>query len=314
MGDVFCGAAPAVGGVGSSGFELESDVALTDAINESTAASQCPVSCFRVLHLNPARLKVLKTPFHNVRPDHVALAPYRINSKRFGDEAERSISVSSAVSLNKSDSIKFLSLKVLMQMSPAELKANFLECTFAKDYLRYTLDRFPLPPSLDRSVVTELVTDLINSEAYPGPWLMFAASTYYTRDHVDELRALVDPKLIEEVAPSRYQLTALGFEHVIMEVACHKFKRVLERRADKSIEDLTAWEILADLEQDNWVGKPRTGQRLKSLPTSGELSSEQKVWYFNGAKLAVVLPYLACLLSRPALAAKGVSLCVIVVA
>lgn len=314
MGNLFRGVGQAVGGVATPGDEIEADVALTDAINESTAASQCPVSCFRVLHLNPARLKVLKSPFHNVRSDHVALAPYRINSKRFGDEADRSISVSSALSLNHTDAIKFLSMKVLMQISPAQLVSNFLECKFAKNSVRYTLDHFHLPMSVDRTVVTELITDMINSEAYPGPCLTFAASSFCTKDHVHELKALVDHGAINEVVPSRYQLSPLGFDHVISEGHCHEFRRVLERRADKSIVDLTGWELLDELERDSWAGKPRTGQRLKPLPTSGDLSPDAKVWYFNGSKLDVALPYLACLLSRPSLAAKGDSLHICVAA
>ena len=76
------------------------DVTLDNVTNRATAASQCPFSCLRVLHLNPARLKVLKTPYHNVREDHVALAPYRINTRQFGETSQRSIAVSSGLSVD----------------------------------------------------------------------------------------------------------------------------------------------------------------------------------------------------------------------
>ena len=52
--------------------DVDSDVPLDDATNLASAALRCPASVFRIVHLNPSRLKVLKTPFHNVRGDHVA--------------------------------------------------------------------------------------------------------------------------------------------------------------------------------------------------------------------------------------------------
>ena len=300
---LLCGVAKRQSAIGSElPTTITSDETLDFATNESTAASQCPVSCFRVLHLNPFRAKLLKTPFDKIRSDHVAVAPYRINARSLDDE---SLAVSSTLSYDVTAPIKFLSLSVLLQISPESLVDNFLECKFKKDHLIYKFERHPLPPSIHEPEMVQFLTALFNAEAYPGPWQTYTLDPARDALLADRIDILLAERLLERPMAQRYQLTQLGYSHIAMQGTCSEFTKVLERKSGKAIEDYTTWEFIDKLCNEGWTAHPAPRGKLVAIPTTSDLDEHQRKLFFDPKRLTVVRPYLACIATRHLLAGRG---------
>ena len=172
--DVVCGAA-ALNAM-DSGNGLEDDTAFDSLTNERISDAQCPLHLFKVVHLSPGRMKGVKNCFYNLRNDHVALAPYLIDARMLTDAdgpmdlSNLCLMVSSALSHDSDATSKFLSLKTLMKMDVQTLASQFLECKIKTTALQYHLEGWPIPHTVSRATVTQILTALVNAEALPGPW------------------------------------------------------------------------------------------------------------------------------------------------
>lgn len=108
----------------SKGIQMETlmeDVALSVSSAVHTTISQCALHVFRVFNLTPSRAKVVKTVSNRLRKDHIAIANYHISARscptaQTGDSAPQRIAVESALALDPTEPVKFMSLETLLNV------------------------------------------------------------------------------------------------------------------------------------------------------------------------------------------------------
>ena len=180
-------------GVLSEGLVDDSTMSLLE--DEKTSVGQCPVHCFRMLHFNPARLKVAKTPMLHIRSDHIAIAPYQVTARR-SDETGFQIAVASRVSLDAAAPVRFLSLDHLLNIEVVDLRKNFNQCGLAKA-IGYHFSGVSMPDIAMGATARMLITKFTNAEAFPGPNLSLILATAELNDEVTSiLKSSMDENLM----------------------------------------------------------------------------------------------------------------------
>ena len=163
----------------------------------------------------------------------------------------------------------------------ATLVEQFVECVFAEKHVQYSFAGFPLGAVAFSAAGIKLTTDLVNAEAYPGPWATYYISPEAQVALKDELGAFLGPELISFVQPARLQITDKGFGFIKMTGLLNQFNPVLRRRPGVAIEDWTHWELMDKLSEDGWVGLPRPlRKKLTGVPTAGFLETSQEKTLF----------------------------------
>ena len=147
------------------------------------------------------------------------------------------------------------------------------------------------------------VSKLVNAAAYPGPYAVFILPSDIDLGLVNCFDQLCDVGIVVRLAPTSFQLSMLGFQHVVHYRRCQHFQPVLEVRAIAA-SAWTTYELMSHLMLEDWTILPEAGRKPVPLKLENAKPEHKKV-YFNKVGLDVNRSYLQCLVQLDELRTRG---------
>ena len=155
----------------------------------------------------------------------------------------------------------------------------------------------------------EVITALVNAEAYPGPGGALVLSEYSKASWTARLEMLANAKFVQEHPKDHWSITEYGAAHLRVSRSILGCERVLLPRPNVAVENLTTWELLTLLEADGWKCLPAPVRRsLAPIKLDEDIPMEERIVYCNRKKLDISADYLRCMLTWQAIRDRGVSL------
>ena len=297
------------------GSTMSMTAALPDLVDDSTLVSppewirlnSCAMLCFRVVHLNPAAQKLIKPAACTLRQDHVAIVPYTVTDRC---AATGSLTITSSFSLGGTFGARVFSLETFLKAGTVAMATSFTRlrlCT-QPSYMIVPPEDEKVGDKVPRFRVQQVVTDLVNSSAYPGPWgIYYLPDTEGTSPKLLCLALMLQEGWVERLGTSRYRMTQKGFDNLVTTQKTVNCTRVLEPRSEIALCDCTTHELLCKLRDQGWSCKMWARQwSRKIVVIPGNVQDDQKLVFFNSKTLDVGKSYLEVLLRFDELHSRGV--------
>ena len=291
----------------SSGLQ---DGTATVADSNLAVDPDCSVQVFRVLDFNVAGQKVIPTMLQKVRGDHVAIASHKIEARDVQEDGdELKLLVTSSLAVDPRTPTRLLSTSSLMSLDMADLVKHFLKCTISRNQL-YLFDGVSLPLEAYDANARACLAEMMKCDAYAGPGHTYKLLGDKVGLYSEVLAVFVAAKLVRQVSHNVFQITLKGLEALRSRTLVTIFCPALAVRDGMSLEDLTHWEMMCMLGNEEWEAlvMPR-GRAPAAIKTHGALDASQKKYYFTRRNLSIPRSYLQCLVSREELHKKGLSNC-----
>lgn len=254
---------------------------------------------FRVMHCSPASQNLMHSPTSTLRTGRIAVAKY--NMVAFNVDGGASFHVSADMSGHSN--VRLLSLQTFLEIGMQKLKTYFFRCKEATS-ARYFLKSAVMPAERECiRKMPDVVTALMNAEAYPGPFKKFWPPTGDI-DFMSCLDALKLSGLVDELEGGFWQLTGAAMDNIVHARLVEEVKPLFERRrcAPKG---MTQWEMLDLLKERQWsfVLQPFRKQ-IAPVVLDRSRPAVDKV-FFSQKKVEVSKFYLQALLDNHRLALEG---------
>ena len=270
---------------------------------EGGANATLPVAVFKVLHTNPKKQKLSRTIISGLRMDHVAVASYVVT----GTAATKSqVSIQGNHLDGRLDSVRLLSLDNFIQYGSEKLRNEMGVCESSAS-INYSFKGVSLPPLGHSAAGHAALTDLVNANAYPGPWCTWISARKCSSECMDVLRIFEGAGLVTQVKANHWQASRRGLEVMQWDRTLVSFKRFFQRR-QVLMDNWTTFELCDYLEEQGWVLQPFV-PRAKLAPlaiTDDAVPVGCRIFYYCPEKLEFNRSYLECLADLPTLRAKGV--------
>ena len=289
-----------------AGGRLKADVAMDDEVRTIEKVECTPFLVFRLLHLNTIVQKSMNE-LSSMRQDHMAVAVYDVH---YVDFQQSKLSVMSQVEKGVTDmsNVRLLSMDGFLKAGWLPIAKDLLQCSPSTN-VRYCFVDVVLPQEAKGQIHCDVVTDLVNAEAFPGPCgTMEFNETTRTSEFIACLVAFKELGLVVEILKNRFQITEDGYgrlRQLVDSKEGEKFTRVMQPRVHLPMQQWSHWELIFNLHCHGWQACPSDGRQHPAISCTRELNEDEKVWYFNRTKLDVPAYYLICLSSFPMLAAEG---------
>ena len=274
----------------------------------SAPSSETTLEVSRVLSFNPSGAKLLPTVLQRARGDHIAVASYRIDAVEVVEPGcEPKLKVTSGLCRDPNIPTKLISLNTFMNFEPVALLKGFLKCNVT-GVQEYTFEGKSLPSECFCDAALAVLKNLMQADAYPGPFGLYAPPTFRHAQEMPYLKLFKDHGLVKFLPDlhCRFQITLEGLKHLRSHTVCESYQRVLEVRPNVAIADRTHWELLQQLGNEDWKASPMpAGKPPASVRAKGKLKDSEKVYFFTRNKLDISHAYLLCLAQRDVLASKG---------
>ena len=293
LGDVLLGdIGSTAGGMIDDSADMMCDLAAATTLTSTTQ------TVFRIVHNNPAIQKVMASPSSSMRQDHMAVALYRVDSfKQTSTAPEMTCSADMAIGAHMS----LMSVESFLKMSPADLKQKFFKCIESAE-TAYSFKPGSLPPHVLLEQANTLARLMVNADAYPGPYAYYAMS----KDNcVDTMTALRQQGFVVPLAGSGWQLTVEGMQRLVHSRHVASWDRVFQRRAALPFADMTQWELLDWLLEQQWSLQPLPFRKTVPSLALDKHTDVVGTVYFTANKLELSGIYLRALCENKILANRG---------
>ena len=163
-----------------------------------------------------------------------------------------------------------------------------------------------LASCLHDAACAEVVTALVNAEAYPGPSATLSTPDSTTLAWMSRLQGLALEGLVREQPPGQWQITLEGAQHLKVSRTIMSCDRALVPRRGVAIADRRTWELIIMLEADQWKCLPAPKKKsLKPIMLQDDIPVDDRFFYFNRGKLDISCDYLRCLLGWKMIRDRG---------
>ena len=274
-----------------------------DFVEQHGSLDNAPVQVFKLFHAAPKRQASLNTVVSGLRSDHVAICAYNITDKLRGPGRE--IDIQGQHLEGNMSAVKVLSLDNFITYGALDLKKEMGACGGTAE-VRYSFRGVALPSLAHEHEACKVLTELVNSGAYPPILNTFHVTDETTDVQMQALNEFEKAGLATELRILEWQLTQRGTECLQWERRLTDFKKFFVPRS-VPIKDWTTWELQNHLEENKWRMMPFVKRKTPPpLCIKDKLSAEDKVFYCYGNRFELNRTYLECLATVPQLRAKGI--------
>ena len=208
--------------------------------------------------------------------------------------------------VGSSTTIHTIGLKQLLNLGPDCLLKTFVKCQVSP-HMVYSFKGCALAELLHYATTRDVITALVNAEAYPGPDGDLVTSDHTALAWLPRLQLLAREGLVREHPSHHWRISDAGASKLHFSRAIAGSECVLLPRRDVPLADRTTWELLMLLAAEQWQCLP--APRRKSLPAiklGVDIPIDERRFYFNRAKLDISADYLRCLLDWKMIRDRGI--------
>ena len=303
--DVMASMAPVVeesSGIMDDAWPVETSVLVQTGVEQTLHA-------FRIVHASPSNQKIFRNPNCSLRADHVAIANYRVKEVTIGEST--SMEVEGAMHGIVDEGVRLLGLQQFLGAGVQRLCKEFLKGVPSSSS-SYWFSGVSLPEVARSRKAVQLVTDMINSDAFPGPNCLFHLGVLDPEERLTIMDIYAQESLVQVFASTvgkGYQITDVGASKLRYGTKVDKFEPALLPRQGLAIDDYTTWEYLWVLRSHGWKGLPAVGRMPKTLTLKDAVPDAERLFYYNSNKLDLAHSYLQCLVDMPKVGVKRLHIC-----